>query len=130
MSPHHHRAFVACTLTSALRPALPDLATVFTSKCVSYVQGKINSVTTTSNAATFNSTETAGFAGNSGKPPVLESANRRLSETILLLLNSPTIVDVDFGTEVPGSRMFGLVSELWFRILVGRTNMYEPKGVL
>jgi hypothetical protein len=87
-------------------------------------------VTTTSNAATFSSTEMAGFASSSGKPPVLESANRRLSETIILLLGSPTIVDLEYGAEVGGARLFGRVSELWFRILVGRTNMYEPKGVL
>lgn len=72
----------------------------------------------------------AGFASSSGKPPVLESANRRLSETVILLLGSPTIVDLEYGTEVGGARLFGRVSELWFRILVGRTNMYEPKGVL
>lgn len=107
----------------------PDLATIFSTKCLSYVQGKVVSVTTSASASTFNSDETA-FAGSAGKPLVLQSANRKLTDTINTLVGTPVVVDLELGEEVEGARIWKGMSDVWIRLLVKKTNLYEPKGVL
>ncbi|CED83461.1 Uncharacterised protein family UPF0592 [Phaffia rhodozyma] len=110
-------------------PGYAHISAAFATKCLSYVQGKIVSVTTSAATNSFNSNETAGFGGSPGKPPVLESANRRLSDSVSYLLNTPMIVDPEFGTDTDGAKVWGNMSDIWTRLLVNRTNMYEPKGV-
>lgn len=61
---------------------------------------------------------------------MLENANRRLSETVNYLLATPALVDIEYGTEVEGTRVWGSMSDVWVRFTIGRTNLYEPKGVL
>lgn len=105
------------------------MATTFSTKCLSYIQGKVVSVTTSSTASTFSSTETA-FSGSSGKPTVLDNANRRLGDTLNHLLGTPAVVDAEMGAEATGHTVWGRMSDVWVRTLVGRTNLYQPRGVL
>lgn len=111
-------------------PGYAHLASVFATKCHSYILGSINAVTTSSSAPTFDATESAGFRGNA-KPVVLETANRRLSETILSFANSRVFVDQTFGgvVEVDGSQLWAGMIECWAKYLIGKTSLYAPKGV-
>lgn len=86
------------------------------------------SVTTSTTSSTFNANEGA-LGSSSGKPNVLESANRRLSATINFLLATPALVDIERGIEVDGARVWASMTDIWVRSLVTRTNLYEPRGV-
>jgi hypothetical protein len=108
--------------------SLSDLATIFSTKCLGYIQDKVVSVTTSSSSSTFNSDETA-FTGSAGKPLVLQSANRKLSDTINALIGTPFLVDRELGEEVDGAKVWSGMSDVWVRLLVKKTNLYEPKGV-
>lgn len=111
-------------------PGYAHLASVFASKCHSYILGSVNAVTTSSSSQAFDATESAGFRGNA-KPAVLETANRRLSETMLSFANSRLFIDQTFGgvVEVDGSQLWASMIECWIKYLISKTSLYAPKGV-
>ena len=111
-------------------PGYAHLATIFARKCHSYILGSVNAVTTSSNAQNFEATETAGFRG-SQKPPVLETANRRLVETISTFVHTRVMVPTAGGQviEYDGATMWTSIIDLWAKSLISKTSLYAPKGV-
>ena len=111
-------------------PGYAHLATIFAKKCHSYILGSINAVTTSSATHAFDATESAGLKG-SQKPPVLETANRRLVETLSTLINTHVMIpDTKNGViEVEGRQLWSSALNLWVKQLVTKTSLYAPKGV-
>ncbi|WVR05720.1 hypothetical protein IAU60_002744 [Kwoniella sp. DSM 27419] len=112
-------------------PGYAHLATIFANKCHSYILGSVNAVTTSSTASNFDATESAGFR-NSQKPPVLETANRRLVETISTFANFRVIIpDHQAGRmiEVDGTHLWTDMINVWTKNLISKTSLYAPKGV-
>lgn len=111
-------------------PGYAHLATIFARKCHSYILGSVNAVTTSSSVQHFEATETAGFRG-SQKPPVLETANRRLVETISTFVQTRVIVPGTSGQvkEYDGSTLWTSIIDLWSKSLIQKTSLYAPKGV-
>ncbi|KAK6905515.1 hypothetical protein I203_106344 [Kwoniella mangroviensis CBS 8507] len=114
-------------------PGYAHLATIFAKKCHSYILGSVNAVTTSSSSTNFEATETAGFRG-SQKPPVLETANRRLVETISTFANLRVMIP-DFSTkkgrmiECDGTQLWTDIIDVWTKNLISKTSLYAPKGV-
>lgn len=111
-------------------PGYAHLATIFARKCHSYILGSVNAVTTSSSAQHFEATETAGFR-SSQKPPVLETANRRLVETISTFVHTRVMVPTSSGhiVEYDGSTLWTNIIDLWSKSLIQKTSLYAPKGV-
>lgn len=120
-------------------PGYAHLATIFAHKCHSYILGSVNAVTTSSSSNNFEAQETAGFRG-SQKPVVLETANRRLVETISTFANLRVIIPVSSKSgsgsgltsasiEVDGSQLYGDMINTWTKSLISKTSLYAPKGV-
>jgi hypothetical protein len=111
-------------------PGYVHLAAVFAHKCQSYINGSVNAVTTTSANSSFNADESAGMRGNV-KPPVLETANRRLSELILYLASSKLFVPSRSGAvqECDGIQLWANMIDVWIKHLISRTSLYSPKAV-
>jgi len=110
-------------------PGYAHLATIFAKKCHSYILGSVNAVTTSSSAQNFEATETAGFRG-SQKPAVLETANRRLVETMQTFANLRVNVPSSNGVrECDGQQLYSGMLDLWTKNLIGKTSLYAPKGV-
>ncbi|ORY20952.1 hypothetical protein BCR39DRAFT_74335 [Naematelia encephala] len=110
-------------------PGYAHLATIFAKKCHSYILGSVNAVTTSSNAQNFEATETAGFRG-SQKPAVLETANRRLVETLSTFANiRVNIPDGGSILEVEGQQLYSSMLDLWTKSIIAKTSLYAPKGV-
>ncbi|KAK4685823.1 hypothetical protein P7C73_g4314, partial [Tremellales sp. Uapishka_1] len=110
-------------------PGYAHLATIFAKKCHSYILGSVNAVTTSSSAPSFDATETAGLKG-SQKPPVLETANRRLVETLSTFANSKVYLQAGGGViECDGTLLWSEMIDLWVRSLITKTSLYAPKGV-
>ena len=113
-------------------PGYAHLATIFATKCHSYILGSVNAVTTSSSINNFEAQETAGFRG-SQKPAVLETANRRLVETLSTFAGLRVIVPSGKTSgelvEVDGSQLYGGMIDAWTRNLVGKTSLYAPKAV-
>ncbi|GHJ85745.1 hypothetical protein NliqN6_2147 [Naganishia liquefaciens] len=111
-------------------PGYVHLAAIFATKCQSYINGSVNAVTTTSANSSFNADESAGMRGNI-KPPVLETANRRLSELILHLASSKLFVPSCSGTvqECDGIQLWANMIDVWIKHLISRTSLYSPKAV-
>jgi len=111
-------------------PGYAHLATIFAKKCHSYILGSVNAVTTSSSAQTFEATETAGFRG-SQKPAVLETANRRLVETLSTFASLRVMIPDTQGRviECDGGQLWSDMIDLWTKTLIGKTSLYAPKGV-
>ena len=112
-------------------PGYAHLASVFATKCHSYIVNSVNAVTTVSTASHFDANESAGLRGNV-KPPVLETANRRLTETILNLTNAKHYVPLNGSKEMiesEGPQMWSMMIDVWVKNLVSRTSLYSPKSV-
>lgn len=111
-------------------PGYAHLATIFAKKCQSYILGSVNAVTTSSAAPSFEATETAGFRG-SQKPPVLETANRRLVETISTFIHSRMMVTDTRGriVEYAGASLWTGMVDLWTKSIISKTSLFAPKGV-
>lgn len=112
-------------------PGYAHLATIFAKKCHSYILGSVNAVTTSSSSQNFEAQETAGFRG-SQKPAVLETANRRLVETISTFANLRVMIPSTATRrviEVDGTQLWGDVIDVWTKNLISRTSLYAPKGV-
>ncbi|KAL7423767.1 hypothetical protein Q5752_001351 [Cryptotrichosporon argae] len=114
-------------------PGYAHLATMFAKKCHSYILGSVNAVTTSSAAQAFEATETAGFRG-SQKPAVLETANRRLVETLATFANTRVLVPAPAAAggrmlEVDGTQLWSEMMDYWAKSLIGKTSLYAPKGV-
>lgn len=90
----------------------------------------MNAVTTTCTTAQFEATETAGFRA-SQKPPVLETANRRLVETISTFVQTRIMVPSTQGPvmEYDGSTLWTGIIDLWSKSIIQKTSLYAPKGV-
>jgi hypothetical protein len=110
-------------------PGYAHLATIFAKKLHSYILGSVNAVTTSSSNANFEATETAGF--KSQKPAVLDTANRRLVETLTTFITSRAILHTSQGhiVEVDGTQLWSGMVDLWTKNLVTKTSLYAPKGV-
>nr|XP_019014772.1 uncharacterized protein I206_00858 [Kwoniella pini CBS 10737]OCF53553.1 hypothetical protein I206_00858 [Kwoniella pini CBS 10737] len=112
-------------------PGYAHLATIFAKKCHSYILGSVNAVTTSSSSTNFEATETAGFRG-SQKPPVLETANRRLVETISTFANLKVMIP-DYQKrrmiECDGTQLWTDMIDIWTKNLISKTSLYAPKGV-
>lgn len=111
-------------------PGYAHLATIFARKCHSYILGSVNAVTTSSSGQHFDATESAGFRG-SQKPAVLETANRRLVETMWTFASTLVTLPTSDGRvlECDGSQLWGEMVELWMKNLITKTSLYSPKGV-
>jgi hypothetical protein len=111
-------------------PGYAHLATIFSIKCHSYILGSVNAVTTSSSTQHFDATESAGFRG-SQKPAVLETANRRLVETLWMFASAPINVPTEENIVVQceGSQLWGEMVDLWTKNLITKTSLYAPKGV-
>jgi hypothetical protein len=111
-------------------PGYAHLATIFARKCHSYILGSVNAVTTSSTASSFEAQETAGFRA-SQKPPVLETANRRLVETISTFVQTRVMIAGTSGTvmEYDGSTLWTGIIDLWTKSTIQKTSLYAPKGV-
>ncbi|BEI87095.1 hypothetical protein CcaverHIS002_0704410 [Cutaneotrichosporon cavernicola] len=111
-------------------PGYAHLATIFSIKCHSYILGSVNAVTTSSSTQHFDATESAGFRG-SQKPAVLETANRRLVETLWMFASAPINVPTHENVVVQceGSQLWGEMVDLWTKNLIAKTSLYAPKGV-
>lgn len=111
-------------------PGYAHLATIFARKCHSYILGSVNAVTTSSSGQHFDATESAGFRG-SQKPAVLETANRRLVETMWTFASTLVTLPTTDGRvlECDGSQLWGEMVELWMKNLITKTSLYSPKGV-
>ena len=110
-------------------PGYAHLATIFAKKCHSYILGSVNAVTTSSSSQHFEATETAGFRG-SQKPAVLETANRRLVETMQTFANLRVNVPTSSGVrECDGQQLYSGMLDLWTKSLISKTSLYAPKGV-
>ncbi|KAK8865757.1 hypothetical protein IAR55_000904 [Kwoniella newhampshirensis] len=115
-------------------PGYAHLATIFAKKCHSYILGSVNAVTTSSSSAHFEATETAGFRG-SQKPPVLETANRRLLETISTFANLRVMIPntdsdgIGHVVECDGTQLWIDMIDIWTKSIISKTSLYAPKGV-
>ena len=111
-------------------PGYAHLATIFAKKCHSYILGSVNAVTTSSATQSFEATETAGFRG-SQKPAVLETANRRLVETLSTFANLHVMIPDTQGRviECDGQQIWTGMLDLWTKNLISKTSLYAPKGV-
>ena len=110
-------------------PGYAHFATIFAKKCHSYILGSVNAVTTSSSAQHFEATETAGFGG-SQKPAVLETANRRLVETMSTFANLHALIPARGGIiQADGQQMYASMLDLWTKNLISKTSLYAPKGV-
>jgi hypothetical protein len=111
-------------------PGYLHLASVYSNKMQSYIMGAVNAVTTTSASNSFNADESLGTRGNA-KPPVLETANRRLTEIILNLSNSRVWIQSKSGTvlECDGSELWSSMVDIWVKYLISRTSLYSPRSV-
>lgn len=111
-------------------PGYAHLATIFAKKCHSYILGSVNAVTTSSSAQNFDVTETAGFRG-SQKPAVLETANRRLVETLSTFAGLRVLIpDTNSRViECDGTQLWTDIIDHWTKNLIGKTSLYAPKGV-
>lgn len=111
-------------------PGYAHLATIFAKKCHSYILGSVNAVTTSSSNNNFDATESAGFRG-SQKPPVLETANRRLVETMWTFASALVVIPGSDGRmiETDGAQLWGSTIDLWIKSLITKTSLYAPKGV-
>ncbi|ORX34220.1 hypothetical protein BD324DRAFT_653488 [Kockovaella imperatae] len=111
-------------------PGYAHLATIFAKKSHAYILGSINAVTTSSASQGFDATESAGLKA-SQKPPVLETANRRLTETISTLINTHIAVPDTRGkvVECDGQQLWSSILDHWTKTLIGKTSLYAPKGV-
>lgn len=111
-------------------PGYAHLATIFAKKCHSYILGSVNAVTTSSSSQSFEATETAGFRG-SQKPAVLETANRRLVETLSMFANLHVMVPDTKGRvmECDGGQLWADMLDHWTKNLIGKTSLYAPKGI-
>lgn len=119
-------------------PGYAHLATIFATKCHSYILGSVNAVTTSSSANNFEAQETAGFRG-SQKPPVLETANRRIVETLSTFANVKMIIPCSSKTsaggpqgqliECDGGQVWGNMIDCWTKSIISKTSLYAPKGV-
>lgn len=111
-------------------PGYAHLATIFARKCHSYILGSVNAVTTSSTTQQFEATETAGFRA-SQKPPVLETANRRLVETISTFVQTRIMIPSTQGQiiEYDGSTLWTGIIDLWSKSIIQKTSLYAPKGV-
>jgi len=110
-------------------PGYAHLATIFAKKCHSYILGSVNAVTTSSSSQNFDATESAGFRG-SQKPAVLETANRRLVETMQSFANLRVKIPTSKGVrECDGQQLYSGMLDLWTKNLIGKTSLYAPKGV-
>ncbi|KIR67572.1 hypothetical protein I314_01989 [Cryptococcus bacillisporus CA1873] len=110
-------------------PGYAHLATVFAKKLYSYIMGTVNAVTTYSTASNFDATESALQASNS-KPPVLITANRRLTETMITF--SEQRITIPVGKEVIDcemSQVYMVMIDLWTKNLISKTSLNAPKGV-
>lgn len=110
-------------------PGYAHLATVFAKKLYSYIMGTVNAVTTYSTASNFDATESALQASNS-KPPVLITANRRLTETMITF--SEQRITIPVGKEVIDcemSQVYMVMIDLWTKNLINKTSLNAPKGV-
>jgi hypothetical protein len=113
-------------------PGYAHLATIFAKKCHSYILGSVNAVTTSSTSQAFDATETAGIK-SSQKPAVLETANRRLVETLTTFAS--TRIVIPSGTpgrsakECEGQYLWSSMLNLWTKSLISKTSLYAPKGV-
>ena len=87
-------------------------------------------MTTSSSAQSFEATETAGFRG-SQKPAVLETANRRLVETLSTFSNLRVMIPDTKGRiiECDGSQLWSEMIDLWTKNIISKTSLYAPKGV-
>lgn len=109
-------------------PGYAHLATIFAKKCHSYILGSINAVTTSSSSQSFDATETA-FRG-SQKPAMLETANRRLMETMITFANIRVTIPSSRGViECDGQQLYSGMLDLWTKNLISKTSLYAPKGV-
>lgn len=110
-------------------PGYAHLATIFARKCHSYILGSVNAVTTSSTAQSFEATETA--FRSSQKPPVLETANRRLVETISTFVQTRVMIAGTHGKvmEYDGSTLWTGIIDLWSKSIIQKTSLYAPKGV-
>ncbi|OXG25689.1 hypothetical protein C361_01649 [Cryptococcus neoformans Tu259-1] len=110
-------------------PGYAHLATAFAKKLYSYIMGTVNAVTTYSTASNFDATESALQAPNA-KPPVLVTANRRLTETLITF--SEQRITIPVGKEVIDCEMsqiyIGMI-DLWTKNLISKTSLNAPKGV-
>ncbi|KAL1406191.1 hypothetical protein Q8F55_007880 [Vanrija albida] len=111
-------------------PGYAHLATIFAKKCHSYILGSVNAVTTSSSAQQFDATESAGFRSSS-KPAVLETANRRLVETLWTFTSSLVMIPCVDGRviECEGTQLWGDMIDVWTKSLITKTSLYAPKGV-
>ncbi|EIW72637.1 hypothetical protein M231_06537 [Tremella mesenterica] len=110
-------------------PGYAHLAAVLAKKCHSYILGAVNAVTTSSTTSNFDISEGAAFR-SSQKPPVLETANRRLVETLGTLAHMQVLVPTSRGTaEVDGDQLWGNMVNLWTRNLITKTSLYRPQAV-
>ncbi|KAJ9125259.1 hypothetical protein QFC22_000214 [Naganishia vaughanmartiniae] len=111
-------------------PGYVHLAAIFATKCQSYINGAVNAVTTTSASSSFTADESAGMRGNV-KPPVLETANRRLSELILYLATSKLFIPSSTSAvmECDGIQLWANIIDIWIKYLISRTSLYSPKAV-
>ena len=111
-------------------PGYAHLAAVYATKTHSYIVGAVNAVTTTSASSSFNADESAGVRGNA-KPPVLETANRRLTEIVLNMANSRIFIQSRSGQilECDGAELWSSMIDVWIKYLVSRTSLYSPRGV-
>lgn len=111
-------------------PGYAHLATIFARKCHSYILGSVNAVTTSSTTSSFEAQETAGFRA-SQKPPVLETANRRLVETISTFVQTRVMIAGTSGMvmEYDGSTLWTGIIDLWSKSIIQKTSLFAPKGV-
>ncbi|WVQ71148.1 hypothetical protein IAR50_000673 [Cryptococcus sp. DSM 104548] len=110
-------------------PGYAHLSTVFAKKLYSYIANTVNAVTTCSTSSNFDATESALQAPNA-KPPVLVTANRRLTETLLTF--SEQRISIPAGKEVIDCEMSQLymgMIDLWTKNLITKTSLNAPKGV-
>ncbi|WVQ97110.1 hypothetical protein IAU59_004220 [Kwoniella sp. CBS 9459] len=124
-----NRAVPASVLMRA--PGYAHLATIFAKKCHSYILGSVNAVTTSSSSTNFEATETAGFRA-SQKPPVLETANRRLVETFYTFINVRVTMPDHRNNRVidcSGPQLWTDMVDVWTKNLISKTSLYAPKGV-
>ena len=111
-------------------PGYAHLATIFAKKCQSYILGSVNAVTTSSSAQNFDATESTGLRG-AQKPAVLETANRRLVETLSTLAHLKLHLPSSRNKiiEVEGPQLYSTMLDHWMKSLVVKTSLYQPKGV-
>lgn len=111
-------------------PGYAHLATIFSLKCHSYILGSVNAVTTSSSNQHFDASESAAFRG-SQKPAVLETANRRLVETLWMFASQPICIPTpdNLVIQCDGAQLWGEMIDVWMKHLISRTSLYSPKGV-